>query len=161
MAEFDPAFKFMLPHEGGYNFTAGDQGGKTKFGISQATYPNVDIEKLTLDEAKHIYDRDYWIPFYLSEIVSQALANKIFDMSVNMRPRSWASIVQEACCDCGVNVVVDGVWGPLTRTAVNSCNAEDLIAALKLRQEQHYRRLVAHDPTQEKFLKGWLNRANA
>jgi lysozyme family protein len=32
----------------------------TKFGISAAQYPKLDIENLTLEEAKEIYIRDYW-----------------------------------------------------------------------------------------------------
>lgn len=161
MADFEPAFEFMLPHEGGYNFTPGDHGGKTKFGISQAAYPNVDIENLTLDGAKEIYIRDYWTPHSFRALLNQDVASKIFDMAVNMGMRSWASIVQEACCDCGVNVVVDGAWGPHTMAAVNACNSTDLLTHIRERQAEHYHRLVAHDPTQGKFLHGWLVRAEA
>jgi lysozyme family protein len=161
MADFEPAFQFMLPHEGGYNFTPGDHGGKTKFGISQAAFPHLDIEHLTLDDARQLYIQHYWSPNYFREIISQDIANKIFDIAVNMSMRSWASIVQEACGDCGVNIVIDGVWGARTRGAVNACNPRQLMVAIRQRQGEHYHRLAEHDPTQAKFLHGWLVRADA
>jgi lysozyme family protein len=161
MADFESAFRFMLPHEGGYNFTPGDRGGKTKFGISQAAFPDLDIEELTLDDARKLYLERYWTPNRFAEIVNQDIANKIFDIAVNMRPKSWASIVQEACGDCAVNIVIDGLWGPRTRGFVNSCNPRQLMVALRERQAQHYHRLAEADVTQQKFLHGWLIRAQA
>jgi len=55
MSAFEPAFEFMLPHEGGYADDPNDRGGQTKFGISKRQYPNEDIRNFTLDEAKAIY----------------------------------------------------------------------------------------------------------
>lgn len=37
-----------------------DPGGLTKFGISQRSYPDLDIASITLDQAKALYKRDYW-----------------------------------------------------------------------------------------------------
>ncbi len=65
---------FVLAHEGGYqnnpadigNWTGGAQGAGenkgTNFGISAASYPNLDIVNLTREQAIAIYQRDYWIP---------------------------------------------------------------------------------------------------
>lgn len=69
---FERAMEFLARWEGGYqanpedhgNWTGGKKGvGElkgTKFGISAASYPHLDIANLTFDEAKAIYRRDYW-----------------------------------------------------------------------------------------------------
>lgn len=62
MADFDTAIAFILDQEGGLVNNPEDPGKLTKYGISQAAYPTVDIANLTVDDAKAIYRRDYWTP---------------------------------------------------------------------------------------------------
>ena len=59
----DSAFDILQTFEGGAIVTnnPADQGGLTKYGISQAAYPGVDIENMTADTAKGIYGTDYWL----------------------------------------------------------------------------------------------------
>lgn len=56
MANFNDAIVKTLAKEGGAKFTdiAGDRGGATKYGISQAAYPNVDIRNLTEASARYL-----------------------------------------------------------------------------------------------------------
>ena len=72
MDNFSRAIAFVLEHEGGFQNIASDKGnwtggavGKgelkgTKYGISAASYPKLDIANLTLETAREIYKRDYW-----------------------------------------------------------------------------------------------------
>jgi len=60
MADFNQAIEKTLVNEGGYINDPLDAGGKTKFGISKRSYPDVDIKNLTVDGAKSIYKKDYW-----------------------------------------------------------------------------------------------------
>lgn len=160
MAEFLPAFHFMLPHEGGYNFLGGDRGGKTKFGISQHEYPTLDIENLTLVQAQEIYQRDYWSPLY-DRIASQDVANKLFDLGVNLGTHEITKILQRACRDCEHELTVDGEFGEKTLAAVNQIPPTNLLMALKSRAELFYQDLAVSKPSNQQFLKGWLLRANA
>ena len=57
---FDIAFSRLIDSEGGLTDNPKDPGGLTKFGISQRSYPDIDIRNLTLDQAKAIYLRDFW-----------------------------------------------------------------------------------------------------
>lgn len=57
MTDFERSLAFTLKWEG--EFTT-DSGGLTKYGISQKSYPDLDIANLTLEQAKEIYKRDYW-----------------------------------------------------------------------------------------------------
>jgi lysozyme family protein len=59
---FDQAFTRLLGHEGGYVNNPADPGGETNWGISKRSYPQVDIKALTQQQAKWIYQRDFWDP---------------------------------------------------------------------------------------------------
>jgi hypothetical protein len=62
---FDPKafFKtFTGPHEGGLN-PHDANGSPTNFGINQAANPNVDVTKLTPDQAGQIFASKYYAPF--------------------------------------------------------------------------------------------------
>lgn len=52
---FEHAVSFVLAHEGGYSDDPDDDGGETKFGISKRSYPHVDVDALTIEQAKVIY----------------------------------------------------------------------------------------------------------
>jgi len=67
MSNFDRMFDLVACHEGGFTDNAADPGNwtggaigaglcrGTKFGISAAAYPELDIAGITLDAAKEIY----------------------------------------------------------------------------------------------------------
>lgn len=71
-AWFDEAFKFTVGEEGGFqadyndrgNWTGGEIGkGElrgTKYGVSAAAFPMLDIKNLTIEDAKLIFEREYW-----------------------------------------------------------------------------------------------------
>ena len=80
---FDRAVALVLKHEGGYVNDSRDPGGETRYGISKRAYPDVDILRLTEDEAKAIYKRDYWDTLRPDEI-PEPLAICLFDAAVNM-----------------------------------------------------------------------------
>jgi len=84
--DFEKGLKFVLKWEGGYTNDPNDPGGETKFGISKSSYPELDISKLTLKQAKEIYYQNYWLktgcddlPFPFNIVV--------FDTAVNMGRR--------------------------------------------------------------------------
>ena len=86
---FDRAFEETIGLEGGFsrdpddngNWTGGRKGlGKlkgTKYGISAAQYPSLDIESLTLHGAKEICRRDYWSPLRLDYVESEPIREEI------------------------------------------------------------------------------------
>jgi hypothetical protein len=58
---FDAAVAHVLWNEGGYN--ASDMNGEpVNFGINQGANPDVDVSKLTRDQARQIYHDRYWVP---------------------------------------------------------------------------------------------------
>lgn len=82
-ANFDKAIAFTLGIEGGYSNDLKDPGGETKFGISKRSYPNIDIRTLTFDDAKAIYQRDFWEPLGCDNLPFP-IDCILFDTGVNM-----------------------------------------------------------------------------
>lgn len=80
---FDRAFEFVIGHEGGYVNDPQDPGGETKFGISKRAYPDLDIKALTLEQAKSIYFRDYWVAAGCGAVADESMAILMFDCAVN------------------------------------------------------------------------------
>ncbi len=124
------AISRVIQREGGYVNDPDDIGGETKFGISKKAYPKLDIANLTEAEAARIYKRDYW---------DRINADKL--------PAS----IREMAFDAAVNQGV--AW---TRKALQDSN-NDPQTFLQLRA-QRYQDIAAANPSQEKFLQGWLNR---
>lgn len=161
MAEFDEAFRFLLPHEGGLVDDPADPGGVTKYGISKTSYPNVDVANLTEDDAAEIYKRDWWDKYHYDCLIDQRIANKVFDLAVNMGASQAHKILQLACGDAGNSTTVDGEFGPNTLAAANLCDPSTLLDFMRSRARSYYLNLVERRPSSAKFLNGWINRADA
>ena len=163
MAQFQPAFEFMMSHEdpGLTGVVTVDSGGKTRYGISQKAFPELDIENLSIEQAANIYRNNYWFPMHGPDTREQVIANKLLDMAVNMGVRAATVITQKACGDAGNSVVADGQFGMLTLISVNNCDADTLLDCLRSRSKDHYCRIAAANPDEGKYLNGWLSRAEA
>lgn len=149
MADFSTAIVTVLKNEGGLVDAAGDSGGLTNMGISQAAYPNVDIRNLTVEQASAIYQRDFWL---FSGIDCQDVATKLLDSYVNMKHNA-IRIAQRIC-----GVSVDGAYGPATEAAINS-QGESFLPAFRQGLADYYSAIVAANPAEARFLTGWLRRA--
>jgi hypothetical protein len=80
--EWEKAVAFVLRQEGGYIDDPSDAGGRTKYGISQRSYPALDIANLTKAEAKEIYWHDYWLAAGCDRL-TWPLSFAHFDAAVN------------------------------------------------------------------------------
>lgn len=95
LAPLDRALAFTLRWEGKFSEDQNDPGNwtggrvgvgafkGTKFGISAAAYPDLDIANLTLQDAGRIYDRDYW-ELSGADALQWPLSLAHFDTAVNM-----------------------------------------------------------------------------
>jgi lysozyme family protein len=150
MAEFEPAIKITLENEGGFVDNISDPGGATNFGISQREFPSVDIKDLTKEQAEEIYQKNYWL---FGGVNDQNLANKLFDMYVNME-HAAIKIIQRL-----VNVLPDGDYGPKTEMAINAADPISLLASYRLALVAYYKEVVQAHPEEAEFLEGWERRA--
>jgi len=129
MDSFDRCFEIILGMEGAFtndsadpgNWTGGGVGlgacNGTKFGISAAAYPDLDIFTLTEDQAKVLYRQDYWAKISGDQL-PPPLALMVFDAAVNNGGHRACLWLQQA-----VGVAVDGMIGAITLDAVREAAA--------------------------------------
>ncbi|MDE1906431.1 MAG: hypothetical protein KGH75_08285 [Rhodospirillales bacterium] len=139
MDTFQAAFNFTVGAEGGYTQNADDPGNwtggqigfgdlkGTKYGISAAAYPALDIANLTQAQAEAIYRCDYWPPIRGDEL-PLPVAMVAFDAAVNSGAPRAIKWLQAAA-----GVVQDGNFGPVTLAAITKADpvplASDALAA--------------------------------
>lgn len=151
---FPEAFTDTVGREGGLINDPDDPGGVTKYGISQRQYPDLDIPNLSMKDAMAIYHQDYWVKPGLHQVEDKALACRLFDLGVNCGSGTAVKWLQKALYIMGINVAVDGIFGPITAKAVNGYRyPKALLSLVKFCAVEHY--LGLNKP---KFLAGWLNR---
>lgn len=144
----------------GYTDDPTDNGGETKFGVSKSANPDLDIASLTWDGAKRVYYRRYWVAASCSDLDSLCgpLAMLHFDGAVNHGTGRAVRFLQQA-----VGVEVDGDYGPATHAAVQAALQSDstgaaLCDAICDLRAAFYKQIVVKNPSQGKYLNGWLRR---
>ena len=152
MGAFDQCFQILLGHEGGYVDHKSDPGGRTRYGISQRSYPGEDIRNLTVERAKSLYRRDYWDKCRCDDLPAP-LALLVFDAAVNCGPGRSVKWLQKT-----VGVSQDGAIGPGTIAATERAWASRGAAALCV--EVLVTRLMHHVAlaTWTTFGLGWARR---
>jgi len=164
MNPFDAAFAIVVGSEGEYSNNPGDPGnwtaGKvgvgelrgTKFGISAAAFPTLDIPALTVEDAKRIYHLRYWMPIS-ADALPTLLAILLFDAAVNNGPFLAATFLQAA-----VGTAQDGLIGPETIRATT--HAVACMGLARLCGEVSARRLLfmMKLPDWQVFGAGWAQR---
>lgn len=126
MGAFAACCDLVLGHEGGFtrdpadrgNWTGGAVGAGqlrgTKWGISAASFPTLDIATLSQDDARAIYKGLYW-DRVLGDHLPPALALLAFDSAVNNGVGAAAKLLQHA-----VGAVADGLLGTGTLAALRA-----------------------------------------
>jgi lysozyme family protein len=142
------------PNDSG-NWTGGHVGvGRlvgSKYGVSAAAYPTLDIANLTAAQAMGIYQTDYWNPVWGDQL-PDVIAFEVFDEAVNMGVHGAIKVLQGA-----LGVPVDGIMGPATYAALNSAPQTKLALRLSASRLEFYTGCAAW-PTQGK---GWVRRVAA
>ena len=117
---FDKFIERVLAHEGGYVNNPRDPGGETQWGISKRSYPNVDIKRLTRDQAKEIYRLDFWLAAGCDRM-PPLVGFQLLDGAVNSGISRATQWLQRAA-----GVTADGKIGPKTLGAVQAADPNDL-----------------------------------
>lgn len=154
MTNFEEALQYTLENEGGYVANISDPGGSTSFGISQRSYPELNIETLTLEQATLIYKRDYWNKIGLQD-VKQNFATALFDMCVNMGEGHAILCAQMALGQKSP----DGILGDVTKGLLEHVDSFEFLYAYIGEVHDYYCNIVMKNPKQIVFLKGWIRRA--
>lgn len=178
------AFDFVFKWEGGLSDHPADRGGVTKFGVSLAFFKDCgfdvdgdgdidadDIRKLTLDQAKTVFDNEFWKKSRCDEFGPYS-AFALFHSGVNCGAKQARRFLQRGINRVNMYVlgdpdpalVSDGTFGSLTMSAYAKMAKGNLdrTVALCMTNElkQFYQSIVRRRPNQKVFINGWMNRAN-
>ena len=162
MTPWDKAIAHVLQWEGGYtcdpmdpgNWTEADCSGAlkgTKYGISARSFPLLDIEHLSEEQAQVIYRQRYWAEV-MGDKLPEPLAIMMMDSAVNCGISRSVRWLQKA-----LGVQQDGSLGPVTLSAVRTQTGVYLAQEVANQRERHYRMLK----TWPKYGKGWMRRLDA
>lgn len=167
MADFKLGLQFILKHEGDKLFVDTINNERSRYGITQKLLEMIDYgikdpNSLQIADVENIYSRYYWNPNKLSEVNSQLVANKIFDMTVNMGSHTAITLVQASLNSIGGQCVIDGIMGPHTIITINEMlkipdSEERLLSELVLKALSFYKIIAVG--SKAKFLAGWTKRA--
>lgn len=174
MAEFKIAYDKTAEFEGGYVNHPNDRGGETYKGIARnfwgkwEGWKTIDRYKTAPMSAKQLdkvlagsdelqewvevfYRTNFWNPIKGDHIDDQDVANNIYDFAVNSGVNRAARYAQRVA-----GVEEDGMIGNVSIGAINSCN--NFVAKYKAARLSFFQKIVANDPSQKVFLRGWTNR---
>lgn len=173
MANIKEALEITLKHEGGYVFDKDDPGGETYKGVARNANPNwrgwVIIDKFRndvnfplclndninlYDEIISLYKSNYWDVIKGDLIENQEIANKAFDIAINMGPITASKLLQMT-----LDVVVDGKIGDNTLKALNETNVELFMSEFRLVIIARYMSICKSRYKSRKYLYGWIKRA--
>jgi lysozyme family protein len=172
----EAALNYTLAREGGWANDASDHGGATKYGVTIGVFLGLgrefdlnhdgkldveDLKLLTADQARAIYRKQYWIwDHFDCAHVDPRVMIKQFDTGVNCGVKTSIRLLQRAASGASKHAMVfDGVMGPGTLDAINASKQDELLHRMCDEQAARYHEIVANDPSQAKFLNGWLIRA--
>lgn len=133
----------------GYNNDRADKGGETKFGVAQSMNRNIPVATMDYITAKTLGYNKYWKDNCIGK--PKYIAIFLFDLTYLCGGGGARNILASA-----------GISSSLLSNQ-SAPKSEQLAACMRLRDAQikYHQSKVAADPSQRKFLNGWINRANA
>jgi lysozyme family protein len=160
MDRFDECLAVVAPLEGGFVDHPRDNGGRTKYGVTQRTLDKwrrsrgeilMDVADVTKAEVRQIFFEWFWLPVR-GDRLPRGLDLFMFDYSINSGPGQAVRDLQRA-----VGAGVDGVFGPETLAGVRT--ADPLVTLTRLRDLRET--LFREHEDFDVFGRGWLNRLRA
>ena len=170
---FRDYFNVLLIHEGGFVNDPDDLGGATNKGITFNTLNSYAksvlglnssmelLQNLTDEQAYLIYKKEYWDTINGDEIKDRELAFQIFDFKMNAGKNGIKTLQQCLNDNFGTALSIDGAWGTETLSSVNSNDSKDLYIKYREYRIEYYKEISISRPKNNKYLKGWINRANS
>jgi lysozyme family protein len=159
---FDASFSRIIKSEGGYVWDKDDRGGETNLGVTidawgaylkRAIQPG-EMKALTQEAVKPFYKQMYW-DLVKGDELPVGVDYAVFDFAVNAGVSRAAKFLQRS-----VGAVDDGVIGGGTLGQVSKTEPAVLLKNFAEQKQRFYNGLATTNPSQQKFLKGWLSRVD-
>lgn len=140
--------------EGGLSNDPQDPGGLTYEGISKKSNPELFKNGLPTDaQVRAVYLAKYVQGPGFDKITDKQLQAQLIDFGVNSGTYIAITYLQKV-----LGVAQDGILGPTTLAALSKAHSDDINTALAIERIKMIGRLVEKNPSQLKFLNGWLSR---
>lgn len=165
MAKAAILFSKVQKWEGGFSNHKADKGGNTNMGITLKTWQSmgydkdddgdIDLKDLKLIAEGDVFDlfkKHYWDKCSGDFINSQSIANMLVDWSWNSGPVAIKRVQRL------LNLKEDAIIGPKTLASINQANYRNLFHLIKEERIRFVKGICERDPSQNVFLRGWLNR---
>jgi lysozyme family protein len=154
------SFAKVIASEGGYVNDPADKGGETNLGVTKAAWAEYigrpvadgEMRALTVDAVKPFYKSRYWDRCKCDDLPA-GVDYMVFDFAVNAGVGQSAKFLQRA-----VGATADGAIGPNTIAKVRESTAPEILESIKQQKKSFYNKIVERNPTQSRFLRGWMNR---
>lgn len=180
---FDKSFyEWLLPTEGGYVNDPDDKGGETYRGVARNFWPdwegwglidntdknqsNANITRIldsdpTLQQMLGVFYKVNFWDITAGDEMHEAVSHCVFDFHINSGKSRAVKHLQRGIIVCGTTLTPDGVLGPATIEAANQIDPASLCSAMLADRAAFYQVLAQKNPSQVRFLRGWLNRVAA
>lgn len=157
-----------------------DKGGETVLGVARKKNPNLSIweevdkiknkygvkdlillsKKILENEnitkvVEYFFENNYWKKLKCDIVKHQDFASNLLLLGVNAGVKRAIKVGQKSC-----GIVEDGIIGKQTINAWKTAGAKECKKFTEI-EIKHYESLIVKDPSQERFRRGWLRRANA
>lgn len=144
-----------------------DRGGATKMGVTLSTWRKIGYDKdkdgdIDVEDLKLITKEDVinkvlkpycWNKWKADEINNQSIAKLLVDWL--WTSGKWGIIYPQQI----LNVKPDGIVGKITLDAINNNkDQKNLFNQLWNRRLKQFQDIVKNNPSQKKYIKGWVNR---
>lgn len=164
----------FLASEGAFD---DDRDGKADFDLDlDGDIDGADVRALTKGDAVYLFHRCFWAPLR-ADLFPAPIGEMLFDQAVNGGLSAARKLLQRAINSCLLQIPaarkgmallkVDGQIGPASQSCLRqvlewpSLGIPALVAAYRDAVRERYRAIVRRFPSQQKFLRGWLARAEA
>jgi len=164
ISRFFDCLPFVLAQEGGKSDVPGDRGGRTAYGITQATFnawthDERDVWDISQSEVAAIYHVRYWNACQCDKM-PKGLDLCAFDSAVQHGPGRAIKLLQQA-----LGVEDDGILGSVTfgglQARVDAGQLTSVVTSYLAARQEFYDAIIKRDKTQKKFEHGWNNRLQA
>jgi lysozyme family protein len=166
MAEIKKLSPIVAKWEAGFVNDSTDKGGATNMGITIGTWRQIGYDKtgdgiIDIQDIRALDEHDfsavlkiYWNRWQANRLINQSVANILVDWVFTSG--AWGIKIPQRI----LGLKEDGIVGPATLKAVNSANQKELFEKIFNVRKKFFIDIVRNNPSQKRFIKGWLNRLN-
>jgi len=166
MADVKKLSPILAKWEAGFVNDPTDKGGATNMGITIGAWRQIGYDKdgdgdIDVQDIRLLDEHDfaavlkiYWNKWQANRLINQSVANLLVDWVYTSG--KWGIVIPQRI----LKIEPDGIVGNQTIIAVNLVDQKKFFDAVFEARKKFFNDIVKNNPSQKKFIKGWLNRLN-